>query len=152
VTPVSVDFKWQSVGKISQSELGRLVIPKVGPEPGIYRFQICDQGSIEEYIGQTQNLDHRMQKNYSSRYHGKTAVSVRAALLERLEQKLAIDFSIASDVTLTIGNKTSPADLTKQHIRMLVENTAIVPVLENGSMILNRLLGHELTMIKTVPQ
>jgi murein DD-endopeptidase MepM/ murein hydrolase activator NlpD len=133
---VGVEFKWEEVGWVARSD-GRLQLPLVPMEPGIYCFRVFTDAGMEVYIGESQNLRHRMLRNYASKHRGRTNVRVRQLLLQRLDEGRRVQLAVARRVSLRVEGEQSPADLRLKHVRLLVENAALVLAQRDGHLIRN---------------
>jgi hypothetical protein len=121
---VLVDFKWEDVGSVAVSTSGKLAFPELQVTPGVYCFRISSSTGDEIYIGQTDNLERRMQENY--RYSSRpTNARVRAILMDRLATGDRIQLSVAWDIALEIDGEPIYVDLSLKHLRVLIESAAL---------------------------
>ncbi|MGH2533815.1 MAG: GIY-YIG nuclease family protein [Thermomicrobiales bacterium] len=121
---VTIEFEWEELGKVSLSQLGKLVIPQVPVGPGVYRFRIPTESAVEVYVGQTNNLRRRM-RNYAGTHRGQTASRIRKVLLDHLAEGRQVQHSIARHARVEIDGEAVDASVDPEHVRLLVENAAL---------------------------
>jgi hypothetical protein len=122
---VAVEFDWEEIGQVELSPAGRLAMPSVPAEPGIYRFRITSEHRTEVYIGETSNLRRRMQANYASTHTGATNVRVRKLLQSQLGEARGVHLAIVRAAFREVDGHRIPADLSDRSTRLLIENAAI---------------------------
>ncbi len=121
-----IEFDWHDKGVVSLSPEGRLAIPQVPVAPGIYRFRVADASGTEVYIGESQNLRHRMLRNYASTHRGHTTVRVRELLFRYLVEKRSVRLAIVDRALLEVAGEQTSADMNEKCVRLLVENAALM--------------------------
>jgi hypothetical protein len=134
---VTIELSWETIGEVSLSPFGTLHFPAVPSRPGIYRFRVLNLSETEVYIGESQDLRHRMLRNYASKHKGRTYVRVREMLLQHLAKGRIIELAIVSGLILEIDGKPTTADLELKHVRLLVENAALALALQAGEQVHN---------------
>jgi hypothetical protein len=120
-----VEFEWEEIGDLGVTEAGRLAIPRVPAVPGIYRFWATDGVGSEVYIGESQDLRHRMERNYANKHRGETNVRVREMLLAGLAARRSVRLAIVRAAVMEVDGAKAPADMSKKSVRLLVENAAL---------------------------
>ena len=128
---LTLDFTWTVLGPIV-APTGKLVMPEAPPEAGVYRFLVYRETGIEVYIGETIHLRLRMLGGYASTHQGTTNVRVRRLLLGAILEGCRIELEIAANVRLEQGNESIIAELSRTHIRRLVENVALEEAIRSG--------------------
>ncbi len=134
---VSIQFDWEEIGVVGLSGAEKLTMPVVPAEPGVYRFQIPNESDREVYIGETQDLRHRMLRNYANKHRGKTNVRVRTILLEHLANGRVISLAIVSRAYMAIDGQQTSVDMNLKVARLLVENAALAEARQTGATIHN---------------
>jgi hypothetical protein len=134
---VLIEFQWEEVGAVGLSAKGRLDMPSVPASPGIYRFRITTASGTEVHIGESQDLHHRMFRNYANKHRGRTNVRVRAMLLQHIGQGRSIRLEIVSKASLAIDGNLVAADMGSKEARRLIENTALAVARRDGEHIHN---------------
>jgi hypothetical protein len=136
IVRVVVEFDWEEVGSVGLSPTGELAIPPVSAGPGIYRFRVSVASGAEVYIGESQDLRHRM-RNYANMHKGETNVRVRELLLRHLEEGRDVRLAIVSGAVFEVDGEPTPADLASKDARLLVENTGLTLARRDGERIHN---------------
>lgn len=136
---VIIDFTWEERGAVGLFPSNRLSFPPVPAEPGIYRFQVSSATGTEVYIGESQDLRHRMQRNYGSTHTGRTNVRIRTLLQTHPVEGRRVRLSIIRRAQLVIDGERAGADLTLKPVRLIVENAALATALRAGWEILKLL-------------
>lgn len=125
--PVSVRLDWLRAGEVTADAGGRLVMPAMPVEPGVYRFLATRAGSIDEvYIGESSSLRRRIGTNYRTPGASQsTSIRINAWLLNIIRDGWAVtlDYSLAGAVT--IGEDAMPAPLAASWARRLAENAML---------------------------
>lgn len=134
---IAVEFDWKEIGPLKTTTAGRLSIPVVPAEPGIYRFLISTGSGTEVYIGESDNLYRRMTRNYASAHTGSTNVRIREMLLARLAEGIDVRLAVVRFAVVELDSRRTEADLTDKSVRLLVENAALATDRLDGARILN---------------
>ena len=134
---VVIVFDWEEVGAVRLSPAGRLEIPPVSAEPGVYRFRVSNASGTAVYIGESQNLRRRMVGNYASTHTDTTNVRVRGMLLGYLTEGRDVRLAIVREAVLEVDGELAPAELKLKDARLLVENAALALARRAGDRIHN---------------
>jgi hypothetical protein len=136
-----IEFDWDEVGHVRLSPSNKLEFPPVPSEPGVYSFRMFRMSSVsgaEVYIGETQDLHQRMNRNYRTNHTGKTNVYVRRLLYQGLSEGRSVQLALVRRVLLEVDGAQAPADFHLKVVRLLIESAAVVLAGRVGEQILNR--------------
>ena len=122
---VTIECNWTPVGAVGRTLTGRLRFPAAPTTPGVYCFQVITAAGTVVYIGESQNLHHRMTQNYASTHTGATNVRIREWLQSHLASGQEVTMLVVTTARLCIDGAWQDADLSQRHIRILVENAAL---------------------------
>jgi hypothetical protein len=134
---VVIAFDWEEVGALHLNSQGRLNIPPVVAEPGVYRFCVSRASGTEVYIGESSDLHRRMVGNYASTHTGATNVRVRELLTAYLREGRDVQLDVIRHAVLEVDGVLTPADLTLKDTRLLVESAALTLARHAGDRIHN---------------
>ncbi|GAA4096603.1 hypothetical protein [Actinomadura miaoliensis] len=138
IVNVSVRLSWQFVGDITLDHEGNLNFPPTGhlaDRGHVYRLtgrrSIKLQGSHDQqsrwwlYIGQTRNIQTRMNKYRNPGPGQATNLRVNNALRRELEQRTQVALFIARDIEIKIGSQWTGIDTDSTVQRTLAESAAL---------------------------
>ena len=131
-------YAWLAVGEVTLAG-GRLVLPALGPVPGIYRFELRGpSGDVEGYyVGESDNLFSRMNGYRNPGPLQSTNERMNARMQTILESGGSVVVSVVLEATcegtaLSLGYKPG---------RLIVENVELIRLRLSGATIEN--LGKE---------
>lgn len=135
---VRIVSQWSFCGVVRLDGANRIVFPKTEAIPGIYRFTINAQDSKRIYIGETDNLQRRMQHYRTPGKSQQTNIRLGKAIQKALETGGEVNlFVITERVFLTIGKEKQQMILNKKSERVLLEHAALCEAAANGHATLN---------------
>jgi len=130
-----VCYAWLNASKV-EVENGPLSMPALGPEPGIYRFELRDaSGEVQSYyVGESDNLFKRMNGYRSPGPTQSTNLRMNLRFVSVLEEGGSVGVNVVLEATLD----DTPLDLAYKPARLIVENTELVRLKLAGATIENR--------------
>jgi hypothetical protein len=131
IVDLRVRLHWHAGGPVQLDGRGKVTFGPLESAPAIYRMTLTDGVTAARrrvYIGETQNLRHRLASNY--RNPGatqRTSVRIGELLVEHLRAGGEVALSVATEATVTLPDGTEqPLDLGRLAPRLLAENAALV--------------------------
>jgi len=122
---VQLSADWSVAGPVRLVG-GKLEMPAVPREPGIYRFSLNLLGPERTYVGETAELRRRMQQYRTPGHRQQTNLRLRDAMAEHLAAGGEVLVAVIVAASLTTDGSKRPLDLSTKHGRRLVENAALV--------------------------
>lgn len=135
---VSVAFRWNRLGPVALDSDRKLVFPKPGNQPGLYRFEIVSSDGRSQYIGETDRLSRRLQHYRTPGASQPTNRRLNALLVEHLLRgdQVLLD-TVTEDIAVSCRGKGHSVDLTMKSERLLFEAAALLNARAAGVPTLN---------------
>lgn len=133
---VAVGLRWHFAGAVTLTSDCRLVFPKLGSVPGLYRFRFAERRAI--YVGESNQLSRRMQNYRNPSPSQSTSTWVNLELTRSLTAGELVLIETCTDIVMRNRNGTIPADLQSKAIRLIAENAAIVDEMQGEWTLLNK--------------
>jgi hypothetical protein len=135
---LTVTFNWVSLGKITLDENMKIKFPKTGSRPGLYRFEINSADGLTYYIGETDQLQRRMQHDRSPGPSQQTNLRLNALLVAHLKEGEEVSLSVVTDdVAVSCSGHEHTVDLSRKTERLLLESAALMTARAAGAPTLN---------------
>lgn len=132
---VRVVMQWTDAGRVELDGAGKPRFAAVGGGPGLYRLTFTGGRTPDRarvYIGESRNLDRRLNGNYRNPGSRQlTSLRVNALLREHLAAGGTVHVVIATHASIEVRQPAGPPtprelDLSRKASRLLAENAALV--------------------------
>jgi len=133
-----MNFDWTAVGLLSLDTQGKIRFPKTGLRPGIYRFDIELEGVRQIYVGETDQLERRLQHYRTPGPSQVTNIRVNKLVVNVLSAGGTVHLStIAESAGLHVDGSPVELSFKGKAERVLFEHAAIVMLALCSSSLLN---------------
>jgi hypothetical protein len=135
---MALRWSWVAVGNV-QLVTAKLVFPKVGQTPGVYRLSLIDRSAPPRiYVGEAASLAKRFQGYRNPGPSQMTNLRMSPVMCELLAAggQITVEISVDAHATLPDGADFA-LDLTAKSARVLVERAAEVAARRAGVDVLN---------------
>lgn len=133
---IQVECTWTEAGPVVLLD-GRLKMPPLSAEPGVYQWVLRHAGRERRYVGEAENLARRFQHYRTPGPSQTTNLRMNDRARRVLEAGGEVIVLIASSSTIIRMDASEPADLRSKHVRCLIENATLVDVLAEIGQVIN---------------
>jgi hypothetical protein len=135
---IAMSFSWVPVGTLSLDQQQKIRFPKVGAQPGLYRFEIISEEIHTYYVGESDQISRRLQHYRTPSRSQQTNLRLNALLVEHLRRGDRVSLSSVTDgVTASCAGREHQVDLSVKSERVLLECAAILNAKAAGVLTLN---------------
>ena len=136
---IGVTYSWGQLGQISLDRNDRLAFPAAPSAPGLYRFELNQEGNTSVYIGEAAELPRRFQHYRTPGPTQPTNRRLNEAIRKTLRDGGTITVSVITEGSVNLPDGVVRSiNLSKKSERVFLEHAALTATQSQGRHTLNR--------------